>query len=998
LNYLAIFCFFVSGVAGLVLEVLWTKMLTLVFGSTTLAVSTTVAAFMGGLSLGAFTAPRLLRRIKNPLLCYAVLEGAIGLYALAVPHMLGAMPSLQSVLWPVLYPHPAVYSLVRFVVTFAVILVPTTAMGATLPILAGHFVDGAEESGAKVGYLYALNTAGALCGTMLSGFLLIPALGVRFTNALAASLDLAVAAVLIVANHVLLPARAVPETASVLPPRQATKGPPAFLLFVAVVAGFASMALQMLWTRALSVVIGSSTYSFTVILSAFLAGISIGAALYARVLRSRRDTVGDLSMVLAGIGVSALLCSVYIDRLPFLLQEFLEIDSLSMIKLHVFNFILAWLVIFLPTLGMGAFFPLVVHLCIEDSGGISRDVGRLYSFNTIGNIFGASLTAFVIIPAAGIRLGLVSMVAAYLLLSALVAVVFRKGELSRQRWIQAGISLALAVLTVAWNPAWDVGRWSVGMFRIYLARGVYSRQPYTAPKILYHRDGMVTTVTVEGRETGVSLKVNGKVDASNGGDMATQILSGAWPMLLHGDAKKVAMVGYGSGVTAGAILRFPLESFKVVELEEAVFEGARFFDEYNHRPWSDPRMQAIVDDGRNYLAATGEKFDVIVSEPSNPWVSGASNLFTREFWEIASGRLNPGGVFAQWLQLYELSSDNIKSLIRTYHTVFPHVFILHARTGSNDTLMMGSNRPFKLDWKKLSDLMSRPGIREEFQRAEAVNPHDLLALLLMDETSIPGLVKNAPLNTDDNSLIEFSAPKDLMTYAMQDADVPPPRTVEGRLVEAIEPMVMGKPTGEAEAGWLCELSRAMVRKGRYEEARRIAVRAEKAAVKDGAAHGQAAAGGCDPSLALRTVDLLTGKESIFPFDTAGREGAGQQWGYLVQLLSADNYTAAYGMLSPPDKGEMATVNVPGATISFPRPIPSGNPARDFLRGYLLYYPGSTYEALYIWEALAADPATIEKYPMINYFISRARLQISEYLRAMEAMEKYAATVGTKEEE
>ncbi|MFA6033857.1 MAG: fused MFS/spermidine synthase, partial [Myxococcota bacterium] len=574
MQYIAATCFFLSGVAGLVLEVLWTKMLTLVFGSTTLAAATTVAAFMGGLSLGSALSPRLLKAGRSPLVVYAVLEGAIGLYALAVPSLFESIPGMQSWLWPMLPQGPVWFSLARFVITFSVLLVPTTAMGATLPILSSFFVKGREDSGATVGGLYALNTAGAFAGTVAAGFLLIPALGVMHTNIMAAGIDLMVGATITAAW--LARSRSARVAAS---PVRSLSTPPTrsgqrIILLCALTAGFASMALQILWTRALSVVIGSSTYSFTIIISAFLGGLAIGAAIYSRMLHRRRDTAGDLCMLMIFIGVSAFVCSSCVDRLPFVLQSLLELKTLTMLRLHLFNYFVTWLAIFLPTLAMGATFPLLIHIYTGSSSSVTRDVGRLYSVNTIGNILGAALAVFLIIPVLGIRSGLVAMTVVYLLLAAVVALSFSDPSRLRRRRIQAATAVLCAVAAISLAPRWNVATWSAGMFRIYLVRTVFAGHEFRTPKLVYHRDGMVTTVTVERRGESLSMKVNGKVDASNGGDMHTQILSGLWPMLLHGGARDAAMVGYGSGVTAGAILRFPLDTFRVIELESAVFEAA----------------------------------------------------------------------------------------------------------------------------------------------------------------------------------------------------------------------------------------------------------------------------------------------------------------------------------------------------------------------------------------------------------------------------------------
>ena len=331
-----------------------------------------------------------------------------------------------------------------------------------------------------------------------------------------------------------------------------------------------------------------------------------------------------------------------------------------------------------------------------------------------------------------------------------------------------------------------------------MTRAYFADSPFEPSSIIFHRDGLASTVTVE-EEDGVRwIKVNGKIDGSSHGDMPTQELSGLLPMLIHPHPDNVAVVGCGSCVTAGAVLDGGAKQVTLVELEKEVIEAAHLFADINKSPWDDPRLTIVEDDGRNFMSRHGDPFDVIVSEPSNPWMTGAASLFTEEFFNLAKTRLKSDGMFVQWLQLYELAPTRIASVLKTFHAAFPNVLVFSAHPDSNDLLMVGSNQPLYLPLEQLQTRFNTH--REAASRAELPQVEDLLALLLFSNREIDTLPGDVPLNTDDNAFIEFGAPRDLLTFAEDDAAFPLLQQVTGKRAQIVARQCTERRTSGQLAG------------------------------------------------------------------------------------------------------------------------------------------------------------------------------------------------------
>jgi spermidine synthase len=769
-------CFFLSGFSGLLYEVLWLRMLILIFGSTTLAVSTVLTSFMGGLALGSFVFGRIMDKKKRPLLYYGLLEGIIGIYALIIPWLFSFLVPAYRILWGQFHPNFLGFTLMQFLLVSIVLVIPTTCMGATLPILSKWAVQRENTLGVTIGRLYALNTFGAVFGTALSGFFLLPLLGVNKT------LGIAVAINLLVGLGILLLVRRVPETtppearpaAEKTGPSESTVGPtpsPGLVRTVVLgiaLSGFISMIYEVAWSRTLSLLVDSSVYGFSIMLTTFLVGIALGSYFFSR----RADTLRFQGLVWSwlqiGIGVCAFLSLLLFQELPFwylLLFRSLG-DSINLLLAG--KFILAFLIMLAPTLFMGAIFPLTVKIYSSHINRISRMVGNVYTVNTLGCILGSFAGGFFLIPLLGIRNTILLGIILNLLLGLWIMLI-SSAPRPVLKWGSGSVVLAVALTIFLFPPSWKAPLMVSGIYIYAHNFQTTSRQelldmydPLHEP-LLYYKEGHTCTISVhKSRRTGaIYMKSNGKVEASSRGDMPTQVLVGQIPMLLAPKLDEVLVVGMGSGVTVGSVTPFPSKKITLVELEKAVIEGSRFFDFVNNRPLEDPRVLLRVADARNYLLVTPDRYDVIISEPSNPWMAGVANVFTREFFHLGYEKLKPEGVFCQWLQLYKISPESFKTVLTTFQAVFPYIYIFQPQ--DKDLVMVGFKQRPGLSRKSIEERMRWEAVDRDLKRVGVTDIDHLLSRFIMGPEEVVAVTRQGRLNTDDNALIEFSTPKTLFS-------------------------------------------------------------------------------------------------------------------------------------------------------------------------------------------------------------------------------------------
>ena len=770
----ALVCFLLSGFAGLVYEIVWVRILGQIFGNTTLAIATVLAAFMAGLALGSYAFGRLAGRLRNDLLAYGVLEGCIGLYGLLILPLFGVVRRVYFALYPSLESSYVLSSLTLFALSFGLLVAPTVLMGATLPVLSRFFVTRLEHLGGRVGDLYALNTLGAVVGCALAGYAMIPGLGLRASILTAAGTNFLVAAA-IVLMALWLRRQPVPEGA---PPPSPIPGPQApahaggvrgplevFLLVSLAVSGAASMIYENAWTRALTLVIGMSTYAFTTMLTTFLIGLALGSFLFARWWGRWPGRLWAFGAMEIGIGITALATIPLFERLPFLFLRLKGSFGESFALLLVVQGVLSFLVMILPTVLAGMTFPLVARLFTHGLYEVGSGVGTAYASNTMGSILGAVAGGFLLIPFLGVQAAINVAVVLNVLIG--IGLIATDAALSRPaRWAWGAAAALVTAGASALFPAWDRHVVTSGV-TIYASNfeglrwDSLKREYMHKDRLLFYREGLTATISVHAHryEDYRYLKTNGKVDSSYG-DEANMLLTGYLPLLVHPEAQRVVIIGMGAGMTAKAVATFPVQRIEVAEIEPAVVDGAREFAAKNGNVLADRRLRVIAADGRNYIQATPQQFDAIISMPSNPWIAGVANLYTREFYTLARGKLRPDGAFAQWVQNYHMSPDDLRMILRTFAESFPHVSLW--AVDESDLILLGTLRPQRIGYRALEQVFAGNRVlREDLERLGFMDPYGLGAMYLMGDGGIQGFARGAELNTDDLPRLEFSAPKQL---------------------------------------------------------------------------------------------------------------------------------------------------------------------------------------------------------------------------------------------
>jgi spermidine synthase len=792
--WLVAVCFVLSGATGLIYEVLWARMLGLVFGATTFAISAVLAAFMGGLALGSMWAGKVAARIKRPLRAYGIIEIGVALYALAVPLLFRLVDYLYAFIWEQIHPGFYAFNLWRFVLSCAVLLVPTTLMGATLPVLSAALLRSSDQKPTAVTRLYTCNLIGAIIGTVSAGFLLLPSLGIRLTIFTAAAINFIIGAAAIfidrrdkhgsVEHEATEQAARLEEQGVGVTAEEGSEieepsgselwkleGSKRFWLTCAAVSGFVTISTQVAWTRVLTMVIGSSTYAFSIVVALFLTGLAIGAYLVSgkKMTTNLRRSIMNVEMATA----VTLFLSIWItNATPVLLLELgtrLEINSwLGLLSLQL---LIAALLILLPAILMGMVMPLVLVWASASVHKSVRLIGRSYAINTLGAIAGAFCTGFILIPKMSTRFTILFSTALCILLAGFAYKPLRKdADVDLRRSLAVGASFALILLLLA-APRMELGNLSKGAYDLlvrlranpeFTLNESATRQydPNSTNRLLMYKEGPTATVSVR-EDWGVrSMAINGRTNASDHADMPTQVILGQLPILLAPRVETGLIVGYGSGVSVGSMLQSEIKSLECVELEPEAIEAGSFFNHVNNQPLSDPRLRLVIDDARTYLRVNPTLYDMIVSEPSHPWVPGVANLFTQEFFELGRSRLRDDGVFVQWVQIYQLSTESLRSVLATFRSVFPRVmmFRVEGATQGKDLILVGSRQ--QLNLSHISERMQGELVSRELLRININSAHDLEAWFICDETQLGPSVDTAAINTDDNMRVENRAPRE----------------------------------------------------------------------------------------------------------------------------------------------------------------------------------------------------------------------------------------------
>lgn len=729
---------FLSGLAALVYQVLWLRLLSLVFGVTVWAASTVLASFMGGLALGSFGAARVADRVRAPLRWYGAVELAIGLSALATPVALGGVEKVYLLLAPAVGGQPALLTVLRVALSCAVLLVPSALMGATLPLAARAALSRGTGLGARVSLLYATNTAGAIAGVLLAGMYLVGGVGSSSAFILAASLNAVVGTAAIATSFRLPTAAPVDAPASGASAAPIGPGARRLLLGVFTLSGFASFALEIIWFRILVFYIMATTYAFTMMLAAVLAGIAVGSYAAAPLIRAGRASLGLLAAIELALGVATLLSLAVLTRsrdVALLVGLGADRASSGTLGLPDLAFLAATFGALLPAAFLfGMAFPIGLHLWMGPAGATrtGERLGVFYGANVMGAIAGSLAAGFVLLPFLGSQASLVVAAA-----------------------VSAGSGLLLLAVLRSWRKAALLGLVGAAAFAISLAvlpdpfAGAMERR-YAGEQLLWREEGVQSTVSVHLDNDGARvLYLDGLHQADDRPEqVALHRMIGHLPMALHPGPKRVLVVGLGGGVTAGAVARHPGATVDVVELSPGVVGAAAWFRSVNDGVLDRANVRMRIDDARNHLLLRPEPYDVITADIIQPHHAGAGNVYSAEYFRLVRNSLADDGIALQWLGPFPETRQ--KLIARTFQSVFPETTFW-----AEGSLMIGSKHPLQLDSAAFARRLTDGELRAALADVGIRDFAPLLALYWSGPDELRAYTGGGPILTDDRPMVEY---------------------------------------------------------------------------------------------------------------------------------------------------------------------------------------------------------------------------------------------------
>jgi spermidine synthase len=813
-----LFCFFLSGAAALIYQVLWIKALGLIFGHTAYAVATVLAVFMGGLAAGSEWLGQWSESRPQPLATYGWLElavagsGAVSLAGIAGVRVIYHLLSFDhsSAMWLLV---------IRFFGACAVLFVPTFLMGGTLPMLVRALERRSAELGQRFARLYWVNTTGAVVGTLSAGFVFLPNLGMRATLGIAVILNVSAGLIALRLARkkstetqtrsaekqgqnrkitTFLPSAWQQDPAVAKPGRTTARNvlPQHFLLICFATVGATAMAYEIGWTRLLATQLGSSTYAFTIMLATFLTGIALGSALFE--LWSRHAATHMMfAWTQAMTAMAALAALMFFNRLPDVLASILSTNGESFHTVLLAQFAVSSLAMLPTAVVFGFNFPVVTLLTARggrkanqsshqadaaNARGESALVGRAYAWNTMGAIVGAISAGFWLLPQLGSFHLLVATTTVNASLAVLLSVVgiFRGSSAGARTRISAfagfGCSLLLLVVVgaVALTHRFDDPAVATFNTLLYWNGGAKAvplpvRQKAHMMDVTYWADGLNATISVGQTDDILVLRTNGKTDASSN-DLNTQLMLGHIGAVAHPAPRRVLVIGFGAGTTLSALARYPeIERLDCVEIEPAVLGAAPYLRSLNRNVLKDRRVHIIYDDGRNFLFTTHRRYDLIVSEPSNPWIEGVASLFTREFYRAVQDRLAPRGIFVQWVQSYSLYPDDLRTVFATFLSQFHDASLWHGV--KSDLILVAPTPAPPVILDRMRTLWSNSALRDDFERMGLERPEGLFGFYLLNDTALRNFAVGGRIDTDDRTSLEYSAPRSLLVRGLDDENL-----------------------------------------------------------------------------------------------------------------------------------------------------------------------------------------------------------------------------------
>ncbi len=774
--------FFFSGFSALVYQIVWMRMFSLVFGVTTLAVSTVLTAFMAGLALGSYLAGRFVDRSKNPLRFFAYLEFGIGLFALFFPLLLSGLSYIFILIHQYFYGSFYLFSIIRFLLAFLLLLIPTMLMGGTLPVLSKSFVRGLKGLGMDMGHLYSVNNWGSVLGILVAGFFLIENVGVRETAIIAAVINILIGIISFLIgsrtsenkkdsdqarisnNHV--PIQSLDAHAGV------QKYPSyilTFVLWIFAIEGFTSLAYEVLWIRILAAESFLNTvYSFSLVVASFITGLALGSFIIARFVDHQKNLLVIFGLIELGIGISALAALPLFQKIPFWSIELIRLlfGQVQFWNISLTKFTLLSTVMIVPTTLMGMTFPLVSKIYTINFRELGHRIGLLGCLDTIGSIFGSFMAGFLIITFIGLQMGVIVMALLNILLGGLI-ILFHPYIRLRTKIICAFIIIlgSFVAFEIIPHQAYFWGKGKVIEPR--------TKQPLF--KLLDYKEDLDGTVTVSQNIDGSKvIEINGLDVAGTSLDLkTTQKAQGHLPLLLYEsttgqEPKDILLVGLGSGGTSWSVSQHDVERITCVELVPSVAEFAeKHFEEVNHNVFKDPRYHLIFEDGRNYMLTSDQKYDAILTESVHPSYAGNANLYSKEYFELCRNHLRDKGVVSVWIPLWRLSVDDIQMIIKTFVHVFPNASLWYMANEINlQFILIGSQHPQTVDFEKWNEFINREKVQKDLHDINLGDAFQMLSYHLLDDGALSRYSEGAKIHSENHPYLEFSGAKSW--YLLQD--------------------------------------------------------------------------------------------------------------------------------------------------------------------------------------------------------------------------------------
>lgn len=731
---------FLSGAAALIFQILWIRQLSLVVGVEVYSITIAVSAFFAGLAAGGAVFGRIADGWSRPLLLYALLETGVAFVALATTIALShtARPFVALEFRA---------GLLAWALPFFLVGIPAFLMGGTLPVAIRSQTQRLSAIARTGGWVYAANTAGGIAGALLSSFLLLPWLGVRGTAFAAAILNLIAAGIAMIIdrgfrNNI----EPIVEKEDVIRARLPGLSRVALVLYA--IAGGIALGYEVVWSQSMAQFLSTRVFAFSVVLATYLAGLVVGSALYARFANGVRDSWGTFAVLISAAGVVVLFEIATLNFWQLQLQAQLGMFVFSstgseFARMCTQFFVAAVGIVFIPTVLLGAAFPAVLKL-IAVNERTGRDVGVALAANTAGGIAGTLLTGFLLIPSFGLvrTLAMLAVAAATV---GILTVLF--GTVISRKMFWATISLGVVtVIAAILTPPDRLSR------LLLTTRG--------GGALVFYEEGRGATVAVAQTRSGDNvfrrLYIQG---VSNSGDAMPSLrymrLQAMLPLLIHhGEPKSALVIGFGTGITAGAVLHYPqLERIVCVELLPAVLRSGELFPE-NYKAGSDPHMQIRIGDGRRELMRSTERYDLITLEPPPPAAEGVVNLYSSDFYRLASKRLESNGLFAQWLPIATQNDDDTRSLVRSFLDVFPYATLW--TTELHEMLLIGSHQPIELNVDQIAERFAQINVRTSLKAVGISSPAALLATWVMGREGLERYAANARPVTDNEPRIEYA--------------------------------------------------------------------------------------------------------------------------------------------------------------------------------------------------------------------------------------------------